>query len=333
MVQKLTLQKLPLSAGFERAFNAFQQRTYTKSKPKSEIGSRGKSSKQFLAAMMKPTPPPHVYSSKYQAARVLLHNSLEENSTLHQILEPRPQSKNPNPQPSRYSITAENLEKLEAATREPLHMVSYMDWAVAASQYTATKLQNFAETISNGDLSDEAMELLGLSNDLVTLTRFQGRIVNDLIPTLTHVAGTVTNMRRDRILAHVQSALSQEQAVGLRASNYMGPSLFDPVSVESATEQVQKTLTEESQATMLESVKEMANANTKRTNQGQPNFQPQKPRKRPRSSRQSSHTQGSQPSHSAPSSFRGRGQNRHHGNRSSSRGKAFGKGRGFQPRT
>jgi hypothetical protein len=73
-----------------------------------------------------------------QTARVVLHSMLEENNQLHPFLpEPKLQSFT-HPSFLIFSVSAENLEKLEVSTREPLYMAFNLDRAVSASRYAVT---------------------------------------------------------------------------------------------------------------------------------------------------------------------------------------------------
>jgi hypothetical protein len=111
-------------------------------------------------------------------------------------------------------------------------MASYLDWTIAASKRTAANLQQLLHRADN--ISDNGLEEQRVSSDLIALTFFTGQILRDLVPTLVNILANVTNMRRDSFLSHCNPALPQNLAVNLRASNYLGPDLFEPGPITSA---------------------------------------------------------------------------------------------------
>ena len=142
-------------------------------------------------------------------------------------------------------------------------MASYMDWGLAATQKAAKDLASLME--SADALSNESLEMQRISRDLVALTTFCGQI----LPCLVNMAANITNMRRDSVLAQVNPALPQKWAINLRASNYLGPQLFEPGLVQQAQDRLNKRLKARGQDTLVRSMVNVAKAVSKRPSGGQ----------------------------------------------------------------
>ena len=146
-------------------------------------------------------------------------------------------------------------------------MASYMDWGLAASQKASKDLCALFDSSDN--MSDNSLEAQRISKDLVTLTTFVGQILSDFVPTLVNMAANLTTLRRDSYLAHVNPALPQKWAINLRASNFLGPNLFEPGLVQTAQDRLNKRLKAQGQDSLVKSMVDVAKAVSKRSSGGQ----------------------------------------------------------------
>jgi hypothetical protein len=114
-------------------------------------------------------------------------------------------------------------------------MASYIDWTIAASKRAAASLLQPLDRVDN--ISYNGLEAQRVSSDLVAL---KGQILRDLVRTLVNISANITHMGRDSFLSHCNPALPQKVAVNLRASNYLGPNLFEPGLITSAQYRLNK---------------------------------------------------------------------------------------------
>jgi hypothetical protein len=113
----------------------------------------------------------------------------------------------------------------------------------------------FQQLLDHADIiSDNGLEVQRVSSDLVALTSLTGQIIRDLVSTLVNISANVSNMRRDSFLLHCNPALPQKVAVNLRASNYLGPNLFEPGLITSAQNRVNKKVAQSGQDKLVKSV-------------------------------------------------------------------------------
>jgi hypothetical protein len=123
---------------------------------------------------------------------------------------------------------------------------------VASIAKAVSDLKNIVSQAPS-DMSDSYLEVARLSSDLVTLSGFDGQIVEDLISALIDIAGHTTNMRRDIFLHHLCPALLPRAAVFLRASKYLGPKLFEPGLILMAQNNIEKRKAQKQQSSLVSS--------------------------------------------------------------------------------
>jgi hypothetical protein len=253
-------QLLPFSEGFKRAFSAFQEAVLEKG-ALAEKG-KGECDSSFITSLAKPIAESSVYFNKYNSLQPVMSDTMRTDSSLAPLL-----SKGSTVDTTNATVPQATLRFLEGASRKHLNMASYMDWGLAATQKAAKDLASHMD--SADALSNEFLEMQRISKDLVALTTFCGQILQDFVPCLVNMAANITNMRRDSVLAQVNPALPQKWAINLRASNYLGPQLFEPGLVQIAQDRLNKRLKARGQDTLVRSMVNVAKAVSKRPSGGQ----------------------------------------------------------------
>ena len=215
-------QKFPPSKNFEQAFQDFRVRI-----------DQGKTSRMWSFPESS-----GIHSKTYEPLSPLWQDclSVDKLNSFNALLQDR------NNNVSAY-LTLKTLDKLEKMSRQPLHILSYMNWFLAASRRLSSQLGAMISKLQP-DISEQNLDNFASIQDCVEgisqLHDTLGTALSDSVQSSVHIAGVLTLIKRDAYLSQLNKAVPQHTINWMRTSSLLGPHLFEQMFVDTAYSEMQK---------------------------------------------------------------------------------------------